>query len=410
MKVITRKDEKTREAGEWKILTGNHAVSYAAKLARVQVVPAYPITPQTTIVELISELIASGEMNARMIRVESEHSAMAAAIGASAVGARVFTATASQGLLLMHEMLHWAAGSRTPVGMAVVNRAVGPPWNIHADHQDAISQRDTGWIISFVSSNQEALDTVITLYKVAEHPEVLLPFMVCLDGFVLSHTYMPVYLPPQDKIDEFLPPYDPPHWKLDPSNPISFGALVLPNQPYQEMRWSIHRSMEKALELFEKYSKEYGELFDLKHGGAIEEYGAEDAEYLIITAGTIASEAEVAVDEMRKNGKKVGLLKIRLYRPFPSNTIIRELKGRKGAIVLDRSISFGLSGPISEDVRAVLHSFNIDTPVVAYVTGLGGRDITYADIENMVSRGISLIEEGKTPLILWYKMRRFEKW
>ncbi|HIE22992.1 MAG TPA: pyruvate ferredoxin oxidoreductase [Candidatus Korarchaeota archaeon] len=403
--MIAREKKEKKEAGEWKILTGNHAVSYAAKLARVQVVPAYPITPQTTIVELISELIASGEMNARMIRVESEHSAMAAAIGASAVGARVFTATASQGLLLMHEMLHWASGSRTPVGMAVVNRALGPPWNIHVDHQDAISQRDTGWIISFVSSNQEALDAVITLYKVAEHPEVLLPFMVCLDGFVLSHTYMPVYLPPQDEIDEFLPPYDPPHWKLDPSNPISFGPLVLPDQPYQEMRWSIQKSMEKALSLFEKYSEEYGKLFDLRHGGTVNEYRMEDADYLIITSGTLASEAEVAVDKMRKDGKRVGLLKIRLYRPFPSKAIKSELEGKSGAIVIDRSISFGFSGPLSEDVRASLHSSGLNTPVVSYVTGLGGRDITFSDIENMVSKGISLIERKKTPLMIWYKMR-----
>ncbi|RLG48530.1 MAG: pyruvate ferredoxin oxidoreductase [Thermoproteota archaeon] len=403
--MIAKSKDERKEAGEWKILTGNHAVSYAAKLARVQVVPAYPITPQTTIVELISELIASGEMNARMIRVESEHSAMAAAIGASAVGARVFTATASQGLLLMHEMLHWATGSRTPVGMAVVNRALGPPWNIHVDHQDAISQRDTGWIISFVSSNQEALDTVITLYKVAEHPEVLLPFMVCLDGFVLSHTYMPVYLPPQEEVDEFLPPYNPPHWRLDPSNPISFGPLVLPDQPYQEMRWSIHKSMKKALDLFEKYSEEYGELFDLKHGGAVKRYGTEDADYLIITAGTLASEAEAAVDKMRKDGEKVGLLKIRLYRPFPSEDIRKELEGKRGAIVIDRSISFGFSGPLSGDIRATLHTFGLDIPIVSYVTGLGGRDITILDIENMVSKGISLMKEGKTPLVQWYKMK-----
>lgn len=396
---------KEEVAGEWKILTGNHAVSYAAKLARVQVVPAYPITPQTTIVELISELIESGEMSARMIRVESEHSAMAAAIGASAVGARVFTATASQGLLLMHEMLHWAAGSRTPIGMAVVNRAVGPPWNIHTDHQDAISQRDTGWIVSFVSSNQEALDVVITLYKVAEHEEVLLPFMVCLDGFVLSHTYMPVYLPPQEEVDEFLPPYEPPHWRLDPSNPISFGPLVLPDQPYQEMRWSIHESMKRALELFERFSKEYSKLSGFWHGGAIKSYETDDSEFVIITSGALASEAEAAVDKMRRDDIKVGLLKIRLYRPFPSEEIAKELENKKGAIVIDRSISFGFSGPLAEDVRATLHSFGLNTPVVSFVTGLGGRDVTLEDVKRMVSRGISLIKEGRTPLVLWHKMR-----
>ena len=398
----------SEQKGEWMVLTGNHATSHAARLARAQVIPSYPITPQTTIVELISELIADGQMDARMIRVESEHSAMAAAIGASSVGARVFTASASHGILLMHEMLHWAAGARTPIGMAVVNRAIGPPWNIHVDHQDAISQRDTGWMTVFVSSNQEALDSMLVMYKVAENAEVLLPFMVCLDAFVLSHTYMPVRLPAQEEVDDFLPPYHPPHYKMDPQEPITFSPIVRPNGPYQEMRWSVDQSMLKALSLFEEFSEEYRDRFGSghDHGGAVHEYNLDDAEYAIVTAGTLASEAEVAGDQMRARGERVGLLKIRLYRPFPVERVRKALEDKVGVVAIDRSISFGFSGPIAEDVKAALYGSNGSPPVVGYVTGLGGRDITAEDIMAMALDGVSKIGTGETrDMVTWHKLR-----
>ncbi len=396
--------------GTWEIITGNQAAAIAAKLARVKVVPAYPITPQTTIVEYIASFIESGHMDAEYIRVESEHSAMAAAIGASAAGVRAFTATASQGLLLMSEVLHWAAGSRLPIGMAVVNRAVGPPWNIHVDHQDAMSQRDTGWLQVYISSNQEVLDTILMMYKVAEHPDVLLPFMVCLDGFVLSHTYMPVNIPRQEDVDEFLPEYSPPHWKLDPENPITFGNLALPDE-YQEMRWSMDLSMRRALDLIEDVAEEFFQKFGRYHGGATWKYKVEDADYIVVTAGTMASEAEVAVDELREEGMRVGLLKVRAFRPFPHRDVAEVLQDRKGVIIIDRSIAFSSGGPIGIEVRSSLYNISGSPPIVNYVTGLGGRDVTYEDIVKMTKDGIGRITSDRLRRpYYWYKLKpEYEK-
>jgi Pyruvate:ferredoxin oxidoreductase and related 2-oxoacid:ferredoxin oxidoreductases, alpha subunit len=254
-----------KEKGMWELINANEAAAHAVRLARVKVIPIYPITPQTMIVEVIEEFIAKGLMTAEYIRVESEHSAMAAAIGASSAGVRTFTATASQGLLYMHEVLHWAAGSRLPIGMAVVNRAVGPPWNIHADHQDAISQRDTGWMEFFVSSSQEALDSILIMYRVAENNRVLLPFMVCMDAFILSHTHMPVNIPDQDDVDYFLPEYRPPHWSLDPDNPVDMGNLTMPEEEYMEMRWSIERGMKNAREVFKEAADKFYEIFGRRY-------------------------------------------------------------------------------------------------------------------------------------------------
>ncbi len=395
--------------GTWEIITGNHAAAIAAKLARVKVVPAYPITPQTTIVEYIASFIESGQMDAEYIRVESEHSAMAAAIGASAAGVRAFTATASQGLLLMHEVVHWAAGSRLPIGMAVVNRAVGPPWNIHVDHQDSMSQRDTGWLQMYVSSNQEVLDTILMMFKVAESPEVLLPFMVCLDGFVLSHTYMPVNIPDQEEVDEFLPPYKPPHWSLDPENPITFGNLALPDE-YQEMRWSMDMAMRRAHDVIERVVEEFRERFGRYHGGVVWEYKLEDADYVVIAMGTLASEAEVAVDELRDRGVRVGLLKVRSFRPFPHKEVLKALEDKRGAIVIDRSIAFSSGGPLGIEVKASIYN-QLDLPIVNFITGLGGRDVTYQDVEQMVRESMDRILSDRVDRpYYWFKLKpEFEK-
>lgn len=398
--------QKEEARGKWDIITGNHAVAHAARLARVKVVPAYPITPQTTIVEYIADFIARGEMDAEYIRVESEHSAMAAAIGAAAVGVRTFTATASQGLLLMHEVLHWAVGARLPIGMAVVNRAVGPPWSIHVDHQDAISQRDTGWMIMFVSSNQEALDSVLMMYKVAEDDRVLLPFMVCLDGFVLSHTYQPVHIPDQEDVDAFLPEYKPKHWIMDPGDPITYGNLVMPDQDYMEMRWSIHKSMIEAKSVIKEVSAEFRDRFGRFHGDLVWEYRADDADAVIVTTGTLASEAEEAVDVLREKGENVGLLKIRSYRPFPTEDVVRVADGRKLLVVIDRSISFGQGGPLATDVRSALFTYGVDTPVVGFVTGLGGRDITYEDIAKMVAIAREKASAREFRPVEWYKLKK----
>ncbi len=396
--------------GKWEIITGNHAAAIAAKLARVKVVAAYPITPQTTIVEYIASLVESGYMNAEYIRVESEHSAMAAVIGASAAGVRTFTATASQGLLLMSEVVHWAAGSRLPIGMAIVNRAVGPPWSIHVDHQDSMSQRDTGWLQMYISSNQEVLDTMLMMYKVAEHPDVLLPFMVCLDGFVLSHTYMPVNIPSQEEVDDFLPPYKPPHWKLDPESPITFGNLALPNE-YQEMRWSMDLSMKRSLELVEDVAEEFSRKFGRYYGGATWKYKTQDADYMIITSGTMASEAEVAVDKLREEGMSVGLLKIRSFRPFPHRDVVETLQDKKGVIVIDRSISFSSGGPIGIETRSSLYNLSGRPPIANYITGLGGRDVTYQDIIATLKDGVGRITSGRLRrLYYWFKLKpEYEK-
>ena len=398
--------QREEARGKWDIITGNHAVAHAARLARVKVVPAYPITPQTTIVEYIADFIARGEMDAEYIRVESEHSAMASAIGAAAVGARTFTATASQGLLLMHEVLHWAVGARLPIGMAVVNRAVGPPWSIHVDHQDAISQRDTGWMIMFVSSNQEALDSVLMMYKVAEDDRVLLPFMVCLDGFVLSHTYQPVHIPDQEDVDAFLPEYKPKHWIMDPEDPITYGNLVMPDQDYMEMRWSIHESIIEAKSVIKEVSAEFRDRFGRFHGDLVWKYRADDADVVIVTTGTLASEAEEAVDVLREKGENVGLLKIRSYRPFPTEDVVGVADGRKLLVVIDRSISFGQGGPLATDVRSALFTYGVDTPVVGFVTGLGGRDITYEDIAKMVAIAREKASARELRPVEWYKLKK----
>ncbi|HDM92203.1 MAG TPA: pyruvate ferredoxin oxidoreductase [Candidatus Korarchaeota archaeon] len=397
--------QREESRGRWDIITGNHAVAHAARLARVKVVPAYPITPQTTIVEYIADFIARGEMDAEYIRVESEHSAMAAAIGAAAVGARTFTATASQGLLLMHEVLHWAVGARLPIGMAIVNRAVGPPWSIHVDHQDAISQRDTGWMITFVSSNQEALDSVLMMYKVAEDDRVLLPFMVCLDGFVLSHTFQPVHIPDQEDVDAFLPEYKPKHWVMDPDNPVTLGNLVMPDQDYMEMRWSIHEAMIKAKSVIKEVSAEFKDRFGRFHGDLVWEYRTDDADVIVVATGTLASETEEAVDVLRDKGESVGLLKIRSYRPFPIEDVVRIADGRKLLVVVDRSISFGQGGPLATDVRSALFTAGVDTPVVGFVTGLGGRDITYEDIAKMVAIAREKVRAREVRPVEWYKLK-----
>ncbi|MGC9103394.1 MAG: pyruvate ferredoxin oxidoreductase [Candidatus Methanodesulfokora sp.] len=388
--------------GTWELINANEAAAHAARLARVKVIPIYPITPQTMIVEVIEEFIVKGMMNAEYMRVESEHSAMAAAIGASSAGVRTFTATASQGLLYMHEVLHWAAGSRLPIGMAVVNRAVGPPWNIHADHQDAIPQRDTGWMEFFVSSSQEALDSILIMYKVAENSKVLLPFMVCMDAFILSHTHMPVNIPDQEDVDSFLPEYRPLHWSLDPDNPVDMGNLTMPEEEYMEMRWSIERGMKNAREVFRETSDEFYRIFGRRYG-MVHSYKVEDAEHIVVTSGTLASEAEVAVDNMRRNGRKVGLLKISLFRPFPQEETRTILSKARTLTVIDRSYSFGYGGPLAMEIRSVLYDLDERPKLVSYVAGLGGRDVTYKDIEKMVLH--SEKEKGKRMVTYWYGLK-----
>lgn len=354
-----------------KVITGNHAVSYGALLARVQVISAYPITPQTQVVELLSEFCANGALRAKFIKVESEHSAMAALIGAASAGARAFTATSAHGLALMHEMLHWAAGARLPIVMANINRAMGPPWSVWTDQNDSLSQRDTGWMQIYCESNQEVLDTVIQAYKVAER--VALPAMLVLDAFVLSHTAEAVQIPSQSLVDQYLPPYRA-QYQLNVNDPHAFGGLAPPDV-YMELRYQIQKAHEAALEEFARADEEFAELFGRRYG-LIESYYADDADLVLVTSGTVTSTAREVIDDLRAEGHSVGLLKMRLFRPFPIRHVRQALKGAKKIAVVDRNIGFGVGGIFAQEIKSALYSAPERPMLFGFVAGLGGRDIT----------------------------------
>lgn len=376
-----------------KVLMGNHALSYGAKLSRAEVISAYPITPQTEVVELLSQMCASGELKAKFIKVESEHSAMASLIGASATGVRTFTATSSQGLALMHEMLHWAAGARTPVVMGNINRAFAPPWSVWTEQNDSLSQRDTGWMQLYAQNNQEVLDSVIQAYKVAESLD--LPAMVVLAAFVLSHTSETVDIPAQEKVDEFLPPYKR-EYKIDPDEPHAFGGLTKPDN-YFELRYKIQKAMEKAVSKWEEVGEEFEAFFGRKYG-LVETYKVSDAKDLIVSSATIASTARNAVDSLREKGKKVGLLRIRVFRPFPAEMIRRILSSVDKVIVIDRNIGFGSSGIFCQEVKAAMYNEKNTPPIFGVIAGLGGRDVTSKNIIEIYEDAIKM-EEPESDII-----------
>ena len=380
-----------------KVIMGNHAAAYGSKLARAEVVAAYPITPQTQTVEKISEMVASGEMKAEFIKVESEHSAMAACIGASAAGARAFTATSSQGLALMHELLHWAAGARLPIVMTNVNRAMAPGWNIWSEQNDSLSQRDTGWMQIYCESNQEVLDTIIQSFKISE--KVLLPTMICLDGFSLSHTYEVVDIPDQDEIDAFLPRYEP-EYKLDVNNPRTFGAMTAPEW-YYEFRYKMHQAMMQAREAIAEINEEFQQQFGRKYG-MVDNYRCQDAETLIIASGAIASTARDVIDSLRDSGKNVGLISVRTFRPFPDEEIRSIAKSARQIGVIDRNISFGHEGIFFTETKAALYSTSNPPEMYGFIAGLGGRDVTPEDIEEM----IHLTATGQAPEVTWFKLKK----
>jgi len=361
-----------------RVLEGSQAVAEAVRLARVQVVSAYPITPQTHIVEFLSEYCASGTMNARFLRVESEHSCMAALIGAQSTGVRTFTATSGQGLALMHELLHWASGARLPIVMAEVNRAFAPGWNIWVDQTDSLAQRDTGWIQFYCEDSQEVLDTTLQAYRLAE--SVNLPVMVVLDAFFLSHTYEPVDVPEPEEADRFLPPYEA-RFQLDTQAPCSFGPLV-PPAVYMEMRHDIAQAMDTALLKFREIEDEYAGIFGRRYG-AVEAVRCEDAEIVLVTSGTVTSTARSVLEDLRGRGEKAGLLKIKLFRPFPVDDVRRALGGAKKIAVIDRNFSFGASGIFAQEVRSALCNVPGHAPVFGYVAGIGGRDVTPAVLEDI---------------------------
>jgi len=368
------------------------ALGEAAKQANVDVIAAYPITPQTHIVEHLAELVANGELDAAYIPVESEHSAMSACLGSAAVGARTFTATAGQGLELMHEVLYVASSMRLPVVMAVANRALSSPLSVWGDHSDAMAVRDTGWIQLFTENGQEVVDNVFCAFRIAEDPKVLLPVMIHLDGFHLSHVIEPITFPDQAKVDKFLPPNSYP-LPLHPDKPVTMGDFA-PPIIYPEAKWAQEVNLRASKDTILKCWREFGRTFG-RHYHPVEHYHSEKAKTLLMTMGSFSETAMTAIDKMRGEGKDVGLVRLRLWRPFPFEELRSAVENAETLIVVDRALSFGgPGGPVCSEVRSALYGQARKPKVVSFVSGIGGRDISPADFEEIINRGIVIARKG----------------
>ncbi|MGC9324301.1 MAG: transketolase C-terminal domain-containing protein [Desulfomonilia bacterium] len=370
--------------------SGNVAAALGVQLSRAQVIAAYPITPQTPLTEKLSEIIESGELDAQYIPVESEHSALAVCIAASSAGARAFTATSANGLLYMHEQIHWAAGARLPIVMCVVNRGVGAPWTVWNDHQDSISQRDTGWIQIYVNDHQQIIDTVIKSFRIAE--EVMIPIMVCYDGYLLSHTYMPFEIPAQEMVDAFLPAYRAPY-ALDPEDPANLNTVTLPDvrldskgrlaHGYMEIRYLLQEDMRGALNSVSQIEHRFKETFGRGGDAFFELYCCEDAEYIAVSMGSLSYHLRDVADLLRKEGLKVGVMSVHLYRPFPGSFIAETLINAKRVIVFEKALSYGYEGALCSDIKSALFHHVDGKPrptVLGYILGLGGREIKTSDL------------------------------
>ena len=370
----------------------SRAVAIAVKLANTDVVSAYPITPQTHIVEDLAEMVSNGDLEASFIPVESEHSAMSACLGSSAVGARTFTATASQGLELMHEVLYVASGMRFPIVMAVANRALSAPISIWGDHSDVMSARDTGWIQIFVTNGQEAFDNTICAFRIAEDPKVLLPVMVNMDGFHLTHVIEPISIPDAEPVQRYLPPFKYP-LPLDPDNPVSMGAFG-PPYIYPEIKRAQQEVITKSKDVILKAWKEFGDIFG-RYYTPLDCYKCENAKVLLLAMGSFAETAMDAVDTIRSEGGEVGLINLRLWRPFPFDEIREAVKDAETVIVLDRALSFGgQGGPVCSEIRSALYDLDKKPKVVGFVGGLGGRDISPEGFKEMIEKGIEVAQKG----------------
>ena len=374
------------------MITANQAVALAAVRAKPKVIAAYPISPQTHIVEYLAEYCASGDLEAEYVRVESEHSAMTVCTAAEGTGVRTFTATASQGLAYMHEVVAATGGMRLPVVMFVANRTLMSPGGIWPEYSDTMPERDTCWLQCYVEDNQEVFDMIIQAYKIAEDKRVLLPVMVCGDGYVLTHTTDTVEILGEKEVDEFLPPYKPEHAYLDIDRPQAQGIIVPPAY-HMETKWQMHQAMLKAKEVIVEVNKEFAEKFGRDYGGLFEQYRMEDAEYAIITLGSTTSTARTVIDEWREKGEKVGLIKLRFFRPFPGEELKEATKNLKALGVFDRSISYGAGGQTFIEVRNALYGNSI--PICNFVAGLGGRDIREQDIGFMLEKTKEMITKGQ---------------
>lgn len=388
-----------------KILSGNHAAAHAFRQSRVEVVSAYPITPQSPVVEKISDFIANGELDAKFLMVESEHSAAAACCAASATGSRVGTATSAHGLELMYEMLPWASGNRLPIVINLATRALGGPWSVWTDHQDFVTIRDVGWIQFFCEDNQEIYDTNIQAFKIAEDPRVFLPAIVAYDGYILSHTQMPVQLEDQDAIDEFLPPLQH-HLNLsDVSTPVGVDPVTTPHviiRPegtapgYYEYRYALQKSLENSIDIILEVHDDFAKKFGRSIGNGIyKTFMTEDADIIIFAMGSVASQARTALKKLRAEGLKIGIVSLRLFRPFPAKHLREFFNGKKTVIVFDRDIGYGYEGVLSYELKAALYGLKEAPFIKGFIVGLGGRDITTENIIEGVHKGLEAAKTGE---------------
>jgi len=373
------------------IESGNTAAAHGVKLARTQVIAAYPITPQTPLTEKLSEFVTAGELDSEYIPVESEHSALSVCIAASSAGARAFTATSANGLLYMHEQVHWAAGARLPIVMCVVNRGVGAPWTIWNDHQDSMSQRDTGWIQLYASDHQQIIDTVLKAFRLAE--TVSSPVMVCYDGYILSHTYMPFELLDAEKVDAFLPPYAPDD-PLDPANPRNLNTVTLPDtRPgvdgipapgYMDIRHSLHVDMREALDELVVIDQDFQKQFGRGGSPLVEDYRCDDADVIAICLGSLSYQLRTVIDALRAEGLKIGSAGLRVYRPFPDEAVAKLFSGVKRVAVFEKALSYGNQGPLYADIKSALYPQANRPEIQNFILGLGGREIKTEELANIL--------------------------
>jgi pyruvate ferredoxin oxidoreductase alpha subunit len=374
----------SEKTANMKVVEGSYAVAHAVMCCRPDVISAYPITPQTHIVENLSQMVADGELDSEFLTVDSEFSALSVLVGSSAAGARSYSSTTSQGLALMYEVLYNVSGMRMPIVMNVANRAVGAPLNIWNDQQDAIGARDVGWLQIYVEDVQEAVDATLQAFKIAEDAEIRTPIMVCMDGFVLTHVYEPVELLDKEKAREFLPDYRPANI-LDPARPMTFGAFADPST-FTEFRYQQFDAHLKALGKIEKVAREFEETFGRYYGGLLDGYFLDDAEIVIVTLGSVIGTIKDAIDAMRLEGKKVGLLKVRSYRPFPVQALRKALKDASVIAVVEKDVAIGGEAGLVTDLKAAFYNSSIRTPIIGFTAGLGGRDITIKDIRKIVAK------------------------
>ncbi len=367
-----------------KVVEGSYAVAHAAMCCSPDVVSAYPITPQTHIVEHLSQMVADGELRAEFLTVDSEFSALSVLVGASAAGARCYSSTTSQGLALMYEVLYNVSGMRLPIVMTVANRAISAPLNIWNDQQDSIGARDVGWIQLYAENVQEAVDATVQAYKIAEDLQTRTPIMVCMDGYILTHVYEPVELLDKEMVASFLPPYKPKNI-LDPQNPKTFGAFADPST-YTEFRYRQYDAQRNALPKIECVAEDFAEIFGRDFGGLIDTYRTDDAEIIIVTMGSVIGTIKDAIDKMRSEGVKVGLVKVRSYRPFPVRSIMQALQDAEVIAVIEKDLCVGAEAALLTDIKAAFYNSNLRIPIIGFTAGLGGRDITLNDIRKAVEK------------------------